>query len=504
MEAEDTDAMHLSSTQPPSRDEQPWLVDRIPSRLDAERAHRPLDPAFVLSFRHAIFNEAARDVPYLNDETEAIVQSSSPTMEVYYPVARASVPPSIPPEVAPERLLERFRQEVYPNMSLLCLIPIEAFHAANLSGYLGYAMATLGAMMDPVASSITHGLWSFANTLSVIGLEMDNREARNLDMVNAWVLLGTYGALCGDVTSWQQTNTGHGYIGTAARRLYNNTNADPHCNAVPALLLADVLRSIHYGHPLTISLLDCLAGSTTTDLSAVNAYLVLLKGHAPAPGLSRDASLTSLIAILADIHKFALILHPLSQTVAPPAGARSPATLSEMMEWHTPFIPFSANNEARLVRRRLSKALRLWATSYLADSQRDTATLYYFCELYLALPCLQTLPAISKYPPRVASDGPVSQSRQQLADAEVRNAPEAETYAWQILENVNETNRITASWIPITIFYASLVVWRLQILKPEGAGRSSPKVLLLFKEELKKMSWPCCRTMISTLDALLF
>ena len=67
---------HPSSTQPPSRDESSWLAERTPARLDAERAHRPLDPTFVQSFKHAVLSDGTNDVQYLTDATEPFLRSS--------------------------------------------------------------------------------------------------------------------------------------------------------------------------------------------------------------------------------------------------------------------------------------------------------------------------------------------------------------------------------------------------------------------------------------------
>jgi hypothetical protein len=66
----------LSLTQPPSRDENSWVVERTPARLDAERAHHPLDLGFVQSFKHALLGSVVNDVQYLNDSTEAVVRTS--------------------------------------------------------------------------------------------------------------------------------------------------------------------------------------------------------------------------------------------------------------------------------------------------------------------------------------------------------------------------------------------------------------------------------------------
>lgn len=74
-------------------------------------------------------------------------------------------------------------------MSLLSRIRIESFHDTQLSGYLGYVMATMGSMVDMTTNVSTHSLWSYATSLITVGLEMDNCEARKTDLINAATLL---------------------------------------------------------------------------------------------------------------------------------------------------------------------------------------------------------------------------------------------------------------------------------------------------------------------------
>ena len=160
---------------------------------------------------------------------------------------------------------------------------------------------------------------------------------------------------------------------------------------MPTLLLADVLRSIHYGHPLTLSTLECLRNQGQLNSSDIDIYRTVLRGNPPTSVLDRDASMTVLVAILADIHTFAHVLHPLSLTTRVNSDSNSPVTLPHLFESHMAHIPFSATNGSILVRRKLSKALSVWATAYLANQSGEVSVLYHFCQMYLALPTLQTV-----------------------------------------------------------------------------------------------------------------
>ncbi|RYC80435.1 hypothetical protein BFJ63_vAg16671 [Fusarium oxysporum f. sp. narcissi] len=120
--------------------------------------------------------------------------------------------------------------------------------------------------------------------------------------------------------------------------------------------------------------------------------------------------------------------------------------------------------------------------------------------MYLALPTLQTLPVLAKYAPRVSRDGLVPKECREMVDSNLKNALEAQGYAWQVVDLVHQKLNLAAPWLPIAVFYASLVVWRASALKLGGAGQGSRKILLLFREEIDKMRWPCCRVMVATLD----
>ncbi|KAJ4247094.1 hypothetical protein NW762_013232 [Fusarium torreyae] len=168
-----------------SRDEHPWPAERTPKRLDAEQAHQPLDPAFVLSFTHAIAGEAENDIVYLDDETQALISSNSAAMDIFYPLNLTPASPELSSDTTFGQLLEAFRSNVHLRMPLIQHIPIESFDQTNLSGYLTYAMAALGSLTLPNATSTAHSLWSTARSLITASLEVDNREARKPSLINA-------------------------------------------------------------------------------------------------------------------------------------------------------------------------------------------------------------------------------------------------------------------------------------------------------------------------------
>jgi len=60
-----------------------------------------------------------------------------------------------------------------------------------------------------------------------------------------------------------------------------------------------------------------------------------------------------------------------------------------------------------------------------------------------------------------------------------------------IIEAYNPGNEVAPVWVPIAVFHASLVVWSMINLDRETRGRSSIKVMAVFKMELEGMKWPC-------------
>ena len=272
---------------------------------------------------------------------------------------------------------------------------------------------------------------------------------------------------------------------------------------MPGLLLADVLRAIHYNHPLTIQAYDCLSQPLPINFAALTIYrtVTLESRLPPTPEPAGEGSLLALVAVLADIHTLVHVFEPLSKT-----DSRSkPDTLpkSQLPALDDDYIPFSPRNETRLLRRRLQKALELWAGSYLMTSTRDTRVLFYFCKMYLTLPEVQILPSLANYRPRTASEGTPSREKQALLDTELRNAPDALKCAWQVLENIDPSTGAATAWLPIAVFYASLVVWKAVLLQMADGSHGSRRVLRLFKEELVKMPWPCCESMAATLEGLI-
>ena len=65
---------------------------------------------------------------------------------------------------------------------------------------------------------------------------------------------------------------------------------------------------------------------------------------------------------------------------------------------------------------------------------------------------------------------------------------------------VDVDREITLVWLPVVVFYASLVVRRSTIVRMHSGSHGSLRVLQLFRDGLEKMSWPYCKSIANTLQ----
>jgi hypothetical protein len=275
--------------------------------------------------------------------------------------------------------------------------------------------------------------------------------------------------------------------------------------AIPSFVLIDVLRSVHHGLPSTLTISELLSQPTplNNDFNSIYSCTVF-ESRLPPPELSVDSAFLALVAILCDIHTLSTVFHPLGtdelQVEEKDCAVKSNSGSSH---FHNPYLPFSPASENRQVNQKLHTALDLWSQSYLARVGKDTVALFYFCKMYLILPSLQLLPIIAGYPPRASPDGITTSYQTRIVDSELRGGSEALNNAWLILDNIEVSEDITPASFPVIVFYASLVVWRMISLQAGFGIYGSRKVFQLFKIELGQMKWPCCETMVETLESLM-
>jgi hypothetical protein len=93
--------------------------------------------------------------------------------------------PSVPPEHDLQVLVDVFSAHVHPKMALLRSISLKTLLRPDRPRYLTYTMSCLGSIASGGAQSVTESLWWAADILITATLEVDNREARKADVVNA-------------------------------------------------------------------------------------------------------------------------------------------------------------------------------------------------------------------------------------------------------------------------------------------------------------------------------
>jgi hypothetical protein len=234
---------------------------------------------------------------------------------------------------------------------------------------------------------------------------------------------------------------------------------------------------------------------------------IVFKSCPPPPDLGVDGAFIALVAILGDIHTLSTVFHLLETSEHHDDDKEvGPEAKNGPKYFQNPYLPFSPENENRKVDQKLQNALDLWSQSYLVRASKDTAALFYFCKMYLALPSLQLLPIIAGYSPRTHVDRKLASHQARIVDSDLGTGSDASKNAWRILESIRQPEDLSPVWFPVVLFYASLVVWRtisLQVGSGTNGLNGSLRVLQLFKSELEQMKWPCCEAMANVLKSLM-
>ena len=183
--------------------ESTWPAERVPGRLDAAQANRTLESSFMQSFKHALLGAEGvnETVEYLNDASEGLIHRLDPSntevrthshsrclanlAKLPYPLMMFSRFPVVPSENALQSLVDLFTTQVYPKMTFVRGIPIQNLLRDSRPPYLTFAMASIASMASGGAQSVTEAMWWAANRLITGTMEVDNREARKVDLLNA-------------------------------------------------------------------------------------------------------------------------------------------------------------------------------------------------------------------------------------------------------------------------------------------------------------------------------
>lgn len=266
------------------------------------------------------------------------------------------------------------------------------------------------------------------------------------------------------------------------------------------LFLMETLRAVHFGRAPSYSTTELQILLPSGNARFQDVYISLRQNKLNRPGLGDEDALLLLCAILSDS---LVLLRAFEETTdtQQPFSFGLPHSLPPEN-----FMPFSPTRETRRMNKDLLRALDTWYERFGAIVPRELVSLYFFCRLLLSYPDVLELPCRVGYKPTVAevdmtTDGPRFPELQGF-----RISEDALKYSWLILEHVDsEKTTAHSPWLPIVLFYASLVVGlTLKSVPPEAAGQyGSLRSLSLFKNELQSMIWPCCADMIVAIQGIM-
>ncbi|KAL6241048.1 hypothetical protein RBB50_011951 [Rhinocladiella similis] len=218
--------------------------------------------------------------------------------------------------------------------------------------------------------------------------------------------------------------------------------------------------------------------------------------HLPSDMSASNDGFLLLMAIMSDLVYIQRALGPFASS-----SHRSPSAGQIIPTKH--FIPLSPQSEINKMHDTLSRALDKWIRHFQSHVSSDIMAFYFYIRLHLCCQRILDLPRMAGY--GLTVDAP----RATTHPPDVSD--QAAGLAWQVLDSAVARNATSASealcpiWLPIVVFHASLVVWAHQKSHDALDGRtySSRRVLTAFKVELEAMPWPCCPTMVATLERLM-
>ena len=167
-----------------------------------------------------------------------------------------------------------------------------------------------------------------------------------------------------------------------------------------------------------------------------------------------------------------------------------------------PYAPLSSSSEGARLRADMTDALSRWAKHFQNEADPSVLALYHFVQLQLTCAEMWELPRLAGY-----------------RDANWLNYDHIQTYrfiipekaeelAWLILDqcgksSTSERNRLSI-WLPITLFMSALVLWhRVRSQMAPDRSYGTLRMLTPFRNEIARLPWPCCMSMVRTLDQLM-
>ncbi|KIV84103.1 hypothetical protein PV11_06076 [Exophiala sideris] len=514
---------------------QQWPGERHPTRWDVHDANESPAITFLDRFRAALLHTegAGEDA---SPDTDSVIDSSehldtNPVRAYTYPVVMLSDVPTLLPEDEIARLQAAFFASF--NQIFIDAVNIAGTASDPLPPYLQIALACLGSVSMPATSTsgyaVTNGidqadlsadLFLTAARLWTVIIEVDNREARMLEAVIAASLLITYGVLSTDRVHWRITTGILCNVVTMLRRLHLTDGYSPlyasceqpekdfgmKSSLVSYLLLLDTVHAVHYGLVPHFSRTELFMKMPSSNHQFRTLYNSLTHGYAlPHDVRTREDGLLILTMLLSDIiyvQRCHLSISALS-TSHVEVNAR---TSTDSTPLRNPFAPLSSQSEYSRLSADLLAALSRWEQHFHRHVGSDILAFYYFVKLQLICPELGNLPRLAGHGTVPASNGRQTTSSKHPERIDIPD--KAMDLAWLVLDHCDgssqDPQRRLAVWLPVILFYSALVVWQKLHSQPfTDLKYGSLKVLGMYKNEISKLPWPCCKEMADTLDRLM-
>ena len=248
------------------------------------------------------------------------------------------------------------------------------------------------------------------------------------------------------------------------------------------MLLIDVVQAIHFDFIPNYSTNELFIDMPASQHPFRKVYGSLVAGHSLPPDVhAHEDALLLVAALLGDIVRMQKNAFPTSFIQIKAAGNSPPA-------------PLTVAHEIARAEAILAAALARWK-KHFAHSSGDVLALYHVAELLLHCPGVTKLSRLAGYP---------DQKRPSKYITGWHISGHAVDVAWQILGDSESCATGSAThlsvWHPIAVFLAALVVWKhSDSNKRSRQGLGGVRALAMFINELERLRWPCCTSMVATL-----
>ncbi|KIW27411.1 uncharacterized protein PV07_07149 [Cladophialophora immunda] len=482
--------------------------ERNPSRHDVEAATELPEPTILSDFKRSLLATVdasdAQDLMHLDLKATAVGSKA-----FTYPMALLLDFPEIPSQERITSLCDDF-STIMKSHVFLNQLPLAQYCTDLTTPPLRLAVACLASMHGKAPGNESRHLFLAALDLWAFMTEVDNREARSLDMLMATILLNFFGVMTTDKAIGGKMRILVCSSLTISRRMRLHdpeqlqtllgSRISPHRGAfIWCLWLTDILYALRDGLGVhSFSVRELCTKMPYSEYDFQDIYRTLLDESQPKASLpddmtSPDDAFLLLMAVLSDIMS---VQRSLYKVVSLSESQQSSSSFAP-----NPFIPLTPAAELTRMNNALSSALDTWYDRFRGLMVPEIIAFRHYCGLHLTCPRILELPFVAE---STLSRSDFDHQPIIITDEAVRNA-------WLVLDHSADAVRactpetLCPVWLPIVVFHAALVVWAQQGLHKAGhSGISgSVRVLLAFKVELERMPWPCANNMAATLDRLM-